>query len=323
MAGRKHILVTGGAGFVGVNVADHFARRGWAVTVLDNLSRAGTDRNLAWLRERSQVTALKADVRDASAVAVAVRGKDAVVHLAAQVAVTTSLTDPVTDFEVNALGTLHVLEAVRQKAPDATLVFASTNKVYGNLEAVDGPVDEGRPLDFHSPYGCSKGAADQYVRDYARCYGLRTVVFRESCIYGQHQYGTEDQGWVAHFMHAVIRGRPITIYGDGHQVRDLLDVRDLVRLYELALERIDDCAGRVFNVGGGHANARSVLEVVKATESLLETPATYSFSEWREGDQRYFVSDVTQVGAALGWKPEIGADEGMEHLARWVATTVD
>jgi CDP-paratose 2-epimerase len=319
VSGRK-LLITGGAGFIGVNAADHFARRGWQVTLLDNLSRRGADQNLAWIRSERQVDSIHADVRDAGPVADAVRGQDAVLHLAAQVAVTTSLADPVTDFQVNALGTLNVLEAVRRQAPKAALVFASTNKVYGKLEAVDGPVDESRPLDFHSPYGCSKGAADQYVRDFARCYGLRSVVFRMSCIYGVHQNGTEDQGWVAHFMHSVARRRPLTIYGDGHQVRDLLDVRDLCRLYELAFERIDDCAGGAFNVGGGPANARSVLQVLETAQALLETPATYSFSEWREGDQQYYVSDVSGVEAALGWKPQIGADAGMEQLARWVAT---
>ena len=317
MAGK--LLITGGSGFIGVNAADHFARQGWKLTLFDNLSRPGAERNLKWITSEHEVQTIQGDVRDARAVGEAVRGQDAVLHLAAQVAVTTSLTDPLTDFQVNALGTLNVLEAVRRQAPEAALVFASTNKVYGKLEEIDGPVDESRPLDFHSPYGCSKGAADQYVRDFARCYGIRSVVFRMSCIYGQHQYGTEDQGWVAHFMHSVARGRPLTIYGDGHQVRDLLDVRDLCRLYELAVTRIGDCAGGVFNVGGGPANARSVLQVLETAQALLETPAAYSFSEWREGDQRYFVSDVTRVGAALGWKPEIGADQGMEHLARWVA----
>jgi CDP-paratose 2-epimerase len=316
-AGR--LLITGGAGFVGVNAADHFTRAGWQVTLFDNLSRAGTERNLDWIRaEHPEVTHVLADVRDAAAVESAVAGQDAIIHLAAQVAVTTSLLDPLSDFEVNARGTLNVLEACRKRAPEAALVFASTNKVYGKLEGVTKPVDESRPLDFHSPYGCSKGAADQYVRDYARCYGMRTVVFRESCIYGLHQYGTEDQGWVAHFMHAIARRRPITIYGDGTQVRDLLNVSDLCRLYERALESIDRCQGEAFNIGGGADNARSVLQVLHLAEELLETPARFSFSDWREGDQRYFVADASRATQVLGWRPEVGADEGLERLASWV-----
>jgi CDP-paratose 2-epimerase len=318
------MLITGGAGFVGVNAADHFARAGWQVTLFDNLSRAGTERNLRWIcGQHPDVKHVLADVRDAAAVDEAVTGQDAIIHLAAQVAVTTSLVDPMTDFEVNARGTLNVLEACRKHAPDAALVFASTNKVYGNLEGVTTPVDESRPLDFHSPYGCSKGAADQYVHDYSRCYGTRSVVFRESCIYGVHQYGTEDQGWVAHFMHAIARKRPITIYGDGTQVRDLLNVHDLCRLYERAVERIDACKGEAFNVGGGPDNARSVLQVLHLAEELLATPARFAFSDWREGDQRYFVADTSMVTAKLGWKPQIGADEGQEQLATWIRSVQD
>ena len=334
MSNGRRLLITGGAGFVGVNAAHDFARQGWDVTVYDNLSRAGTARNLSWLTEQHPrgVRVVEADVRDQVALRDAVEGASAVIHLAAQVAVTTSMTDPRSDFDVNALGTFNVLEALRIGAPQAPLVFASTNKVYGALEGwtfaptatrwqPEGTrrgIAESEPLDFHSPYGCSKGAADQYVRDYTRCYGLRTVVLRQSCIYGAHQYGNEDQGWVAHFAHAVARRQPITIYGDGRQVRDLLDVRDLCHLYRLCIEAPEHCAGRIFNVGGGPANARSVIEVLHAIEALLETDAHYTFADWRPGDQVFYVSDIEQAGRVMGWHPEIRFERGLEDLARWV-----
>jgi CDP-paratose 2-epimerase len=242
------------------------------------------------------------------------------------------MTDPQTDFEVNARGTFNVLEAVRTLAPDAMTVFASTNKVYGGLDqwklekqgvrwlpdqGVKG-VDEREPLDFHSPYGCSKGAADQYVRDYSRVYGLRTVVLRQSCVYGEHQYGNEDQGWVAHFVYSVLDQRPITIFGDGFQVRDLLDVRDICRLYIACLANFDACNGKVFNVGGGPDNARSVIEVLHSIEQLMETDAHYSHDDWRPGDQLYYVSDIARLQESLGWRPQVSFEEGLEHLVNWV-----
>jgi len=329
----RSMLITGGAGFIGVNAADHFLKEGWTVTLFDNLSRQGTQKNLAWIQSvhGPPLRFIHGDVRDGPAIREAVRGQDAVLHLAAQVAVTTSVSDPEPDFEVNARGTFNVLEAVRTAAPEAPLLFASTNKVYGGLEnwtlrkeGVRWLPDDGRravsetePLDFHSPYGCSKGAADQYVHDYARCYGLRTVVFRQSCIYSAHQYGNEDQGWVAHFLHSVIRGAPLTIYGDGFQVRDLLDVRDLNRLYAHTLERIGRAAGQVFNVGGGPDNARSVIEVLHAIESSLGTDARYDYAGWRQGDQLFYVSDVGQADRVLGWRPQIPFETGLEHLVEW------
>jgi CDP-paratose 2-epimerase len=328
------MLITGGAGFIGVNAADHFARRGWKITLFDNLSRSGTERNLAWIQSvhPEAVRFVKGDSRDAGLVKETMRGHDAILHLAAQVAVTTSLVDPRPDFEINALGTFNVLDAMRTEAADATLLFASTNKVYGGLSDIPlhatatrwlpedekSGVDEAQPLDFHSPYGCSKGAADQYVRDFARCYGLKTVVFRQSCIYGAHQYGNEDQGWVAHFMHAVANDRPITIYGDGRQVRDLLDVRDVCDLYSVALERIGDCAGQVFNIGGGPENARSVLEVLHQVEAMFEKDANYTHSEWREGDQPFYVSDIAKAKSVLGWEPRIDSARGLDELAQWI-----
>ncbi len=313
------MLITGGAGFLGVNAADHFARAGWAVTVLDNLSRPGSERNLDWLRaqHRAAVSFLRGDLRDRNGLNAAVRAQDAILHLAAQVAVTSSIADPQADFEVNVAGTLNLLEAVRSNCPQAVLLYASTNKIYGSLQGRRRPIDEDQPLDFRTPYGCSKGAADQYVRDYARSFGLRTVVFRQSCIYGPHQYGTEDQGWVAHFVHSIAGGRPITIYGDGNQVRDLLDVRDLCRLYALALEDIDECAGQVFNVGGGPTNARCVLEVIEAIAHLVGVKASCSFSDWRPGDQRYYVSNISRAELVLGWRPEIDFETGLSDVVQW------
>ncbi|TME96961.1 MAG: NAD-dependent epimerase/dehydratase family protein, partial [Chloroflexi bacterium] len=243
----RRVLITGGAGFLGVNVAAHLAGQGWHVTVLDNLSRAGTHRNLAWLQESqgANVEFVEHDLRHHAGLDAHVKGQDAIVHLAGQVAVTTSLVDPIADFEINARGTLNLLETTRLHSPNAAFVFASTNKVYGQLPKNNVACKETQPIDFHSPYGCSKGAADQYVRDYARCFHMNTVVLRQSCIYGAHQYGTEDQGWVAHFVHSILKDRPLTIYGDGTQVRDLLDARDLSRLYQLVIERIDDARGEI------------------------------------------------------------------------------
>jgi len=313
------LLITGGAGFLGVNAAGQFAAAGWAITLLDNLSRPNSERNLDWIRSEypRAVEFLRADVRDQTTLRRAVHGQDAVLHLAAQVAVTAGITDPMADFEVNAAGTLGLLEAVRSAAPAAVVLYASTNKVYGPLEGRRAPVDESAPLDFRTPYGCSKGAADQYVRDYSRTFGLKTVVLRQSCAYGAHQYGTEEQGWVAHFVHSILSGRPITIFGDGRQVRDLLDARDLCRLYAMATDRIDDCAGLVFNVGGGRANAHSPLEVIASIERRAGIKATYRFDRWRPGDQRYYVSDVSRAERALGWEPRIGFEDGLNDLLRW------
>jgi CDP-paratose 2-epimerase len=318
------LLITGGAGFLGINAATHFHRAGWTVTLFDNLSRPGSEHNLAWARKELGTTLgfRRADVRVAAALTDAVRGQDAIIHLAAQVAVTKSLDAPVADFEVNAGGTLNLLEAIRAEAPTAVVLHASTNKVYGELKGIRHPIDEGHPLDFHSPYGCSKGAADQYVRDYARIFGLRTVVLRQSCIYGQHQYGTEDQGWVAHFVHSVVAGRPITVFGDGHQVRDLLDVRDLCNLYAAAIDQIDRCRGDILNVGGGPANSRSVLDVLDAIAELTGVAPQISFAAPRPGDQRYYVSDIRRAAQQLNWRPAIGVGQGLRDLIDWASQVI-
>ena len=336
-----HVLITGGAGFIGTNLAAALLADGVAVTVYDNLSRAGVRRNLHWLRDYAEtvggaLAVRTADVRDERRLRQAVAGAAAVYHLAAQVAVTTSLQEPREDFEVNALGTLNLLEACRACDDPPRLLFTSTNKVYGALADVplrsDGdrylPADdrlrrrgvaETRPLDFYSPYGCSKGTADQYVLDYARCFGLPATVFRMSCIYGPHQCGNEDQGWVAHFARQNLRRRPITFYGDGRQVRDLLFVDDLVAALRLALGRIDDTRGRAFNIGGGTGNAVSLREVV---EQLGETDGELPrvcHGEWRTGDQRYYVSDTTAFTAATGWRPQIDVPDGLRRLVDWLA----
>src|SRR6266852_7847187 len=327
-------LVTGGAGLVGSNLVSDLLAAGQNVTVFDALLRPGATHNIAWLQshpQSSQLRVVKADVRDFEAVQTAVSDADVIYHLAGQVAVTTSVTDPRTDFDINALGTLNVLEAARLGGRRPPIVITSTNKVYGELEQVavveerrryrfadcpDG-ISEDQPLDFHSPYGCSKGAADQYVRDYARCFDMNTVVLRQSCIYGAHQYGTEDQGWVAHFVHSILSDRPLTIYGDGTQVRDLLDARDLCALYETVIEKIDKTRGEVYNVGAGPENQRNLHEVIDQIGELTGKKPRFTYAEWREGDQKYYVSDVTKAERDLGWKPEIDFERGLRELISW------
>ncbi|HET9068544.1 MAG TPA: SDR family NAD(P)-dependent oxidoreductase [Amaricoccus sp.] len=335
------VLVTGGAGFIGSNLADRLARDGFDVIVLDALTRPGVERNLDWLTRRhpGRITPIVGDVRDAATVAAATAGARAVFHLAAQVAVTTSLVDPAADFDVNLRGTLTVLEALRRRAANegaaTPLIFASTNKVYGDLSdialEVQGDawlprdpalrargIGEDRPLDFHTPYGCSKGAADQYVLDYARSFGVPTAVMRMSCIYGPRQMGTEDQGWVAHFLIRALKGEPISIFGDGRQVRDILNVADAVSAYLAAWARIDQVAGRAFNLGGGPANAVSLRRLIAHIETLVGRPVETRLSDWRAGDQRYFVADTSAARAALGLAPAIGWRDGVAELAAWL-----
>lgn len=330
------IFITGGAGFIGANSAHHFLEQGHDVTIYDNLSRAGSQPNVAWLRgldAGSRLQIVQGDVRDYAALAEAVRGAAVVLHLAGQVAVTLSVQDPREDFEVNALGTFNVLEAVRAVAPEAAVLFASTNKVYGGMEDVriqdEGSryayrdytqgIPESYPLDFHSPYGCSKGAGDQYTRDYARIYGLRTLTLRQSCIYGRRQFGVEDQGWVAHFVIAAVNDRPISIYGDGKQVRDLLHVTDLIRAYEQGIARIDDLRGEVLNLGGGPQNTLAVWsEFGPLLESLKGAPIPVTFGDWRPGDQRVFVADIARAGNLLDWQPRVSPVEGIRDLYAWV-----
>jgi CDP-paratose 2-epimerase len=334
----RPVLITGGAGFIGANLADRLASDGHRVLLYDVLARPGVERNVEWLRERhpQQIDLRVADVRDGTQLSAAVAGAKAVFHFAAQVAVTTSLTDPIADFEVNAAGTLRVLEAVRQQAPSTPVIFASTNKVYGDLadlkltllpegyrpvdaQIADHGIAEQRPLDFHSPYGCSKGAADQYVLDYARSYGLRTAVLRMSCIYGQRQMGNEDQGWVAHFLIRALRGEPITLYGNGHQVRDILDVSDAVDAYISAWSHIDRIAGRALNLGGGPANAVSLRTLIGYIGDRIGGPVKLLHAPWRKGDQHWFVADTAAAQALLGLPSPRPWQEGVADLAQWLA----
>lgn len=330
----KSVLITGGAGFVGCNAARYFSSRNWQVTVLDNLSRRGTDQNLEWLRDGISFDFERADVCDRRAVDRIVSEKryDAVLHLAAQVAVTSSVTDPRSDFMANALGTFNVLDAVRRLCPEAVVIFASTNKVYGKIASAqtrlmgerygytDRPfgIPESEPLDFLSPYGCSKGAADQYTLDFARIYGIPATSFRQSCIYGTRQFGIEDQGWVAWFTIAARLGLDITIYGDGRQVRDVLHVDDLLRAYEAAIHAPDRVAGQAFNVGGGPDHVLSLLELIDILERRLGKTIPLKWSDWRPGDQRAYVSDIRKLESELGWKPEIAVETGVSQLVDWV-----
>ncbi len=332
------VFITGGAGFIGCNLAAHHLRKGDRVVIFDNLSRPRTLHNLDWLRERfgeSQLCFIQADVRDFDVLREAVHATkpDLIVHLASQVAVTTSIKNPREDFEINALGTLNVLEAARNQPNPPAVFYASTNKVYGGMEQIsvveeatryryrdypDG-ISEEWPLDFHSPYGCSKGAGDQYVRDYARIYQLPTVVFRQSCIYGERQFGVEDQGWVAHFVIATITGKPITIYGDGKQVRDLLHVEDLIAAYDAAWKHIEVARGQIFNIGGGVSNSLSIWhEFRPILELLADRPIEAQYAQWRPGDQLVFISDNRKAHRLLGWSPKVDVRTGIQRLWNWV-----
>ncbi|HUJ51126.1 MAG TPA: GDP-mannose 4,6-dehydratase [Bryobacteraceae bacterium] len=333
-------IITGGAGFIGSNAASRYLSRGHQVVVIDNLCREGVQRNLDWLRAQGSLEFVRLDIRNGDELARAFREhRDAgqVLHLAAQVAVTTSVIDPREDFQVNALGTFNVLEAMRRASMTAPILYASTNKVYGEMTDVgtvekDGRyayrslpsgVSEERNLDFHSPYGCSKGAADQYVIDYHRIYGLRTIVFRQSCIYGYRQFGAEDQGWVAWFMIATQLGRPITIYGDGKQVRDILFIDDLLDAYDAAFAAGDRAVGKAYNVGGGPANVLSLLELLAFIEIKSKRKQNYNFAGWRPGDQKVFVSNIQRAQTELGWTPKIGCSRGLDLLYQWVSDNRD
>ena len=332
----RHYLVTGGAGFIGSNYVHRLIQRGEQVTVYDNLSRAGAPRNVAWLEETFGKNAFRlivGDVRNADNMAEAAKDADVIVHLAGQVAVTTSVTKPRDDFEANALGTFNALEAARLSEKNPIFLYASTNKVYGGMDDVKLVEDatrwryaeleygcaETQPLDFHSPYGCSKGTGDQYVRDYARIYGLRSVVFRQSCIYGPRQFGIEDQGWLAWMIIAAVTGRKITIYGDGKQVRDVLNVSDLLSAYDAAVEKIDVAKGQVYNMGGGTRNILAVwAEFGPILENLLGKKIEVARDDWRPGDQRVFYADFRKAKKELGWEPKIDLETGIEMLFEWV-----
>jgi CDP-paratose 2-epimerase len=337
----KNYFITGGAGFIGSNYVSRLLERGEKVVVYDNLSRAGASRNLSWLQEKYGEKAFQltvGDVRNADLLTVSSRNADVIIHLAAQVAVTTSVTHPREDFEINALGTFNGLEAARLNERKPVFLYASTNKVYGGMEDVELVEDltrwhyadlpmgcpETQPLDFHSPYGCSKGTGDQYVRDYARIYGLPSIVMRQSCIYGQRQFGVEDQGWVAWMIIAAVTGRPLMIYGDGKQIRDILNVEDLLNAYDAAIDRIAVVKGQVYNLGGGPTNTMSIwTEFGPLLEKMLGRSIPVKRSDWRPGDQKVFVADIRKADRELGWKPKVGVEEGVRKLFEWVKENKD
>jgi CDP-paratose 2-epimerase len=331
----RSALIFGGAGFVGSNWASHLLKTTDArVHIFDNLSRRGVEQNLECLRrecddpERLKITV--GDIRDAALVKRAVQNATEIYQFAAQVAVTTSVANPHEDFEINALGTLNVLEAARHSGRQPFILFTSTNKVYGNLSSkqlvVTGQrycaldekgVNESQPLDLYSPYGCSKGTADQYVHDYSRMFALPTIVFRMSCIAGPQQLGNEDQGWVAHFLYSALEGRPLKIYGDGRQVRDVLSVKDLVLAFEKVRAQIDKTAGQIYNVGGGIKNSVSLLEVIHLIEQVTGKKLRYSVQRPRPGDQLYYVTDYDKLTKHTGWKPEISVREDIKMIWQW------
>jgi len=331
------ILITGGAGFVGCNLANYFLSKGHEVTVFDNLSRNGTEKNLEWLKSdhKTGFEFIKDDIRNFDSMVKAVEDKDFIFHTAGQVAVTTSVKNPREDFEINALGTFNVLDAARKTNSDPIIVFTSTNKVYGNNvnkipltekatrhEFADLKYKNGVPEDFftdadeHTPYGSSKYAADIYVRDFFTIYGLRTVTFRMSCTYGIRQFGNEDQGWVAHFIISSFFNKPLVVYGDGKQVRDVLFIDDLVRAFELACQNIDKTKGRAYNIGGGIKNTISLIELLNLLKGFGLNPE-YTFDDWRPADQKVYISDVKKA-AEFGWEPKTSPEEGVKKLLEWV-----
>lgn len=339
----KRILITGGAGFIGINASRHFLKKEYDLTIFDNFSRKGTDINVANLEKEfpGGFKVVKGDVRyDRDLLEREVSEHDVVLHLAAQVAVTTSVIDPRTDFEINALGTFNVLEAVRLSRNKPFVIYTSTNKVFGSLEGLPVREDDKRfrfisdehhehgvsevyPLDFHSPYGVSKGVADQYTIDYSRIYGLKTVVFRQSCIYGTNQFGVEDQGWLAWFTIAAMTGRPITIYGTGKQIRDALFIDDVVKLYELAIDNQDIVNGKAYNVGGGPSNTISLIELLDHLDKKLDYQPTLNYADVRPGDQPVFVADIRRAKKDLGWEPLVGVDEGIDQMHKWLKDNKD
>ena len=331
----KNILITGGAGFIGTNAAEKFIKDGKRVVIFDNLFRKGTEINLRYLEGRypGKFTFIKGNVStDRKELEEQAKRASVILHLAGQVGVATSVANPREDFEINCLGTLNVLEAARLAGHNPLVIYASTNKVYGKLEQVNITQNEKRydfrelkngiteemPVDFHSPYGCSKGTGDQYVRDYARIYGLPTVVFRQSCIYGTNQFGVEDQGWVAWFSIAGLLKRPVTLFGDGKQVRDILYISDLIHAYELAIENPKKATGQIYNVGGGPDMTLSLLELIHDLDKKWGIKLDYKFGQWRPGDQPIYVSNIEKINRELGWKPQMSIEKGVPLMIAWV-----
>jgi CDP-paratose 2-epimerase len=334
---RKKYLITGGAGFIGSNLASTLLSQGSEVTIYDDLSRKMSENNLKWLKENTGYGKLEViinDIRNKDSLYRAIKNKDIIFHLAAQVAVTDSINNPMNDFETNTIGAMNLLEGVRRYNPNATVLYSSTNKVYGSMEYLkyrelkdrfvfldkcfkDG-INESFSLDFHSPYSCSKGSADQYFHDYSRIYGLKTVIFRQSCIYGKRQFGNEDQGWVMHFLKKILQGERIVICGNGKQVRDILYIDDLIDAYLRAVEKINIVKGNIYNIGGGKGNAISLIELIKIIERKFNKFAKYSFQEWRQGDQKVFFCDNKKVCEELAWKAKVDINKGLDKLYEWL-----
>lgn len=330
----KNILITGGAGFVGANTAAYYLKKGKKVTIFDNFYRKGVKKNITWLKEnypKNNLTVIEGDIKNFSQIKKAVKKQDAIFHLAGQTAVTVSINNPRADFEANALGTFNVLEAVREINPKAIVLYSSTNKVYGVMGrvntgkrgkryySIESPhIGESEILDFYSPYGCSKGAGDQYTHDYARIFGLKTIVFRQSCIYGAHQFGVEDQGWVSHFTNKAIKGETITIFGNGKQVRDMLYIQDLVEAFDKAIKRTSVTSGEVYNIGGGVDNTMSLLELIEYLQDLTGKKIKLKYSPARPGDQKVYISDISKAKRDFNWKPKIGVEEGVKLLYFWL-----
>ena len=337
MSNSLKILITGGAGFIGSNIAKNYIEKGDKVIIFDNLSRNRSQYNLNWLKEIGNFDFIKGDIDDKNQVNKLLENNkdiDILYHQAAQVAVVLSIKNPRKDFNSNALGTFNILEAVRKYTPGAIVIYPSTNKVYGELgelrmeeknkryeftnKKYKGGINESHNLDFHSPYGCSKGAADQYVRDYARIFGLKTITFRQSCIYGYRQMGIEDQGWVAWFIIKLILGNPVTLFGTGKQVRDILFIDDLVNAYQMAIDNVNKTSGQIYNMGGGYKNSLSLLELIDLLEDISGNRLEYSFSNWRLGDQKIFITDTSRAQKDFGWEPKMSKREGIKKLYKWL-----
>ena len=329
------ILIIGGAGFIGINAAYYFIQKGYEISIVDNLSRPGSEYNLNQLRALHHITFYEEDIRNFEGISGIIQKElesEAILLLAGQVAVTTSVTNPREDFEINSLGTFNVLESMRLSKSKAILLYSSTNKVYGKMDDLaitelnnryeysdlKKGINENRLLDFYSPYGCSKGSADQYVHDYNRIFNVQTVVFRQSCIYGPNQFGIEDQGWVAWFTIATLLKKQMTIYGDGKQIRDILFVTDLVKLYELAIVKRKISNGKIYNVGGGVENTMSLNELVIRLKNRFNSTIDPIFDDWRPGDQKVYVSNIEKVVSELSWSPTTTINEGIDQMANWI-----
>lgn len=338
------LLITGGCGFLGSNLAAHALTQGYELVIFDNLYRQGSTENLRWLQKQGDFRFVHGDIRNYNDVARVIcdNKPDTVFHLAGQVAMTTSIANPRMDFEINVAGSHNLLEAVRLYSPNSAVLYSSTNKVYGDLEqysyretetrfeCIEHPVgfNEKTPLDFHSPYGCSKGAADQYMLDYARIFGLQTVVFRHSSMYGGRQFATYDQGWIGWFCQKAVETKKgllkesFTISGTGKQVRDVLHAEDMVALYFQAADKIKEVKGQAFNIGGGIANSLSLLELFSLLENKLDVKLKYEKLPERESDQRVFVADIEKANCLLGWQPKINTDNGITSMLKWIQSMV-